>query len=381
MACRAQELYASRLFSYARSYAESIADRWYILSAKYGLVEPSTILAPYEATLKTLGVSGQRVWSERVLASLRQIVRPCDTIIFLAGIEYRRFLIPELERLGCKVLVPLEGMPLGVQVSWLKRAATSISASRTLEQFYDLLGRLERELRGKRELRSCTGQMQWPRRGVYIFFEPGEDRSKARSVQRVVRIGTHAVGEGSKSTLWSRLHTHRGAANGGGYHRGSVFRLHLGAALQRQDRKSPVVASWGQGSTAPGAVRATEQALEQRVSAYIGAMSILWLAVDDLPGPRSDRSYIERKTIALVSSVGRLIDPPSQKWLGNDSPNKAIVASGMWNVQWVGEPIDSYILDVLDFYIDVTIGKRQPPEGSIVPRSAWDRQLSLLHED
>jgi hypothetical protein len=41
----AEQLYISPWFVMARRYAYSIADRWFILSAAYGLVEPDRVIA------------------------------------------------------------------------------------------------------------------------------------------------------------------------------------------------------------------------------------------------------------------------------------------------------------------------------------------------
>ncbi len=71
-----------------------------------------------------------------------------------------------------------------------------------LGQFYDLLAHLEKKLGGKRCLAECRGRADWPRRGVYFFFENGEHRSKSGDGMRVVRVGTHALKAGSKSKLW-----------------------------------------------------------------------------------------------------------------------------------------------------------------------------------
>jgi len=38
------------------------------------------------------------------------------------------------------------------------------------------------------------------------------------------------------------------------------------------------------------------------VSEYIRELPFLWVNVDDEPGPESDRAYIERNAIALVSN-------------------------------------------------------------------------------
>ncbi len=104
-------------------------------------------------------------------------------------------------------------------------------------RFYELLADLEARLGGARVLADCSGRMNWPERGVYFFFEPGEARASAEGRRRVARVGTHALIAKSQSTLWRRLSQHRGVAStGGGNHRGSIFRLLVGIALAHRDR-------------------------------------------------------------------------------------------------------------------------------------------------
>ncbi len=49
-----------------------------------------------------------------------------------------------------------------------------------LGRFYALLNSLEEKLGGKRTLAVCNGRMDWPTRGVYFFFEAGEERCVRR---------------------------------------------------------------------------------------------------------------------------------------------------------------------------------------------------------
>jgi len=67
--------------------------------------------------------------------------------------------------------------------------------------FYEFLANLERRLDGKSTLENCNGKMSWPKRGVYFFFEPGEERNQTGIGPRVVRVGTHALKEHSRSSL------------------------------------------------------------------------------------------------------------------------------------------------------------------------------------
>jgi hypothetical protein len=103
-----------------------------------------------------------------------------------------------------------------------------------LNEFYGILGELLVRVGGCRRLSDCTGKSGWPERGVYFFFEDGEFREDQTTL-RVVRVGTHAITATSKTTLWNRLHTHRGHSDLGGNHRGSIFRKRIGEALWKED--------------------------------------------------------------------------------------------------------------------------------------------------
>jgi hypothetical protein len=58
----AEDLYSSPLFRMSRSYAERNAHRWFILSAKHGLLHPETITSPYDTTLNGMALAGRREW-------------------------------------------------------------------------------------------------------------------------------------------------------------------------------------------------------------------------------------------------------------------------------------------------------------------------------
>jgi len=230
---------------------------------------------------------------------------------------------------------------------------------RDIRRFYELLDRLEANLGGKRSLSNADGRMDWPKRGVYFFFEPGERRTTTGSGLRVVRVGTHALKAGSKTTLWDRLRQHRGTLGGlypgGGNHRSSVFRKHVGTALIARDGWSgPVSTHWGRDSSASKAVRQAEYPLEYAVSQHIRSMPFLWLAVEDVPGPESLRGYIERNAIALLSnylSHDEPIDPPSASWLGRHAASKNVRLSGLWNSNHVAESFAPSFLDILQQYV------------------------------
>ena len=73
-----------------------------------------------------------------------------------------------------------------------------------LVRFYEILADLEERVGGKERLADCHGRMGWPKRGVYFFFEDGEERTDSGVGLRVARVGTHALSDRSKATLWNR---------------------------------------------------------------------------------------------------------------------------------------------------------------------------------
>lgn len=226
------------------------------------------------------------------------------------------------------------------------------------KRLYSLLDRLETAIGGRRSLDRIGPARDWARRGVYFFFEPDERRSASGDGPRVVRIGTHALGTGARSTLHQRLRQHGGASSGGGNHRGSIFRLLVGEALLARGA-CPACPSWGvKGDVGKAAallgssrseLSAMESPIERAVSAHLRAMPFLWLPVDDEPGPESTRGVIERNTIALLSSFDRSpLDPPSDNWLGHLSGREKVRRSGLWNQRHVDENYDPAFLDVFE---------------------------------
>ncbi len=229
-----------------------------------------------------------------------------------------------------------------------------MSRREDLDRFYRIIDKLHENCKRFRCLKACTRKSGWPGRGVYFFFEDHEFREDG-STLRVVRVGTHAVSANSRTTLWNRLHTHRGASSGGGNHRGSIFRKRVGEALLRvRSYPAEIAASWGMDNSAPKSTRLAEIPLERDVSAVIGAMPFLWIEIADAPGAGSDRAYLERNSIALLSNFEKEpIDKPSEGWLGGHSPQQTIQKSGLWNTNHVADHYVPVFLDVLEKYVCV----------------------------
>jgi Family of unknown function (DUF6884) len=120
---RANDLYISPLFKLNLKYAKTFSpDGIFILSAKHGLLDLDKEIEPYDETLNDMYASEIKSWANRVLNQLRQKADvKKDCFIFLAGKNYRKYLIPHLSLYE----VPLEGLAIGKQLQYLKRKVGS----------------------------------------------------------------------------------------------------------------------------------------------------------------------------------------------------------------------------------------------------------------
>jgi hypothetical protein len=83
-----------------------------------------------------------------------------------------------------------------------------------------------------------------------------------------------------------------------------------------------------------------EQELEQEVSNYLKRLFVITIDIDDVPGPESQRAYVERALIALLTEEHIYLEESSGQWLGHFSAQKSIRNSGLWNVRCVGSNCD-----------------------------------------
>lgn len=130
-AAPAGKLYASDLFRKRRRAVEHSCDRWFILSAKHGLLDPHELIDPYDETLGTASRAERRAWSQRVLEQLGQAVDdPANHDYEIhAGSDYWAWgLRASLEEAGATVHVPTEGLTIGQSLAWYGGGASDPDA-------------------------------------------------------------------------------------------------------------------------------------------------------------------------------------------------------------------------------------------------------------
>ena len=115
--CLAKDMYTSPFFQKMWSYAQQAgSDKVFILSAKYGLLNPLQTISPYDETLTSMGSSARKAWAQAVMHSIKTEADVfSDEFVFLAGRFYREHLELNMKN----VSVPMGGLGIGEQLQWL----------------------------------------------------------------------------------------------------------------------------------------------------------------------------------------------------------------------------------------------------------------------
>jgi hypothetical protein len=331
---QARSLYVSRRFKTCRLIAEALQAPYFILSARHGVVNPEARLEPYDLDLKTLSSAAICHWARAVLDSLEQSTDGQGVTVLAEEAYARPVLTYNAHRnKPLPVAAPLADLDPQFHQQWLEQALARAVRIRDMRKLYTLIDVVRRH-GGTFKLRELS-RRKLPLRGVYVFLDSNEQNFLGYG-PRIVRIGTHAVSIGSKSSLKGRLRNHLGLSSGSGNHRGSVFRLHVGRAMLAAERSPTSLLSWGVGQDTDAGTRAAEEQHERRVSEYLRDLEVFIIPIEDPPAKDSLRAFVERQLIALCSEGLQPIDTPHFKWLGLKSPQDLSSRTGLWNLRDVG---------------------------------------------
>jgi hypothetical protein len=108
-------------FAKARQYAESIADQWFVVSFRQGLLLPEAPVNPYAECLHRMDRAHRHRWANAVLAALDAHCRPAEHCVILGGVIYRDVLWAGLQRRFGDVRAPLMGSGIFAQLAWFNR--------------------------------------------------------------------------------------------------------------------------------------------------------------------------------------------------------------------------------------------------------------------
>ncbi len=119
---QARLAYTGAPFKLNRAYAEHFANRWVVLSAKYGFIAPDFVIpGPYNVTFKRKNPPPVDVVTlcEQIE---RQRLQVSDPIIVLGGKDYRRTAQEAFAPWSVRLLSPFAGLPIGKMMQATKRA-------------------------------------------------------------------------------------------------------------------------------------------------------------------------------------------------------------------------------------------------------------------
>lgn len=128
---KARVLYdKSDLFRKQRAYARKAGDEWYIQSAEHGLVDPESVLEPYDTHARLDMTADERQqWAYEIARDISHRVAGNATVEILGGKHYANPLTPELECRGIDVKEPLRGLGIGKRKRALMDMAAELEGS------------------------------------------------------------------------------------------------------------------------------------------------------------------------------------------------------------------------------------------------------------
>jgi len=114
----AKDLYISGWFKKAAAAAQVLGPSWFILSTKHGLLNPDTIVEPYQKAFRDMDDAERKYWAENVFRQLQQVLTAGDTLVFLADKDYYEILLELLQTLCVHTQTPLAGLTVEDQMCW-----------------------------------------------------------------------------------------------------------------------------------------------------------------------------------------------------------------------------------------------------------------------
>jgi len=121
---KARDAYTGTLFRLNRAYAETYGDRWLVLSAKYGFIEPGFVIpGPYVSFKKQ---ASDPIETRSLHVQVEQLnLHEISTVVGLGGAEYRERVRLVFGNQVASLEYPFEGLKLGYLLQATKQAIDS----------------------------------------------------------------------------------------------------------------------------------------------------------------------------------------------------------------------------------------------------------------
>ena len=117
----AREAYTGGPFKVNRQYAERVGDRWIILSAKYGFIEPTTLITQCEVTFKKKSTNPVSISIPKNQITDLGLLE-FDQVIALGGKEYRSVVEEAFAGSAAKLMFPFSGLTVGKAMRAVKQS-------------------------------------------------------------------------------------------------------------------------------------------------------------------------------------------------------------------------------------------------------------------
>jgi len=119
---KAKDVYIGAPFKVNREYAEKYGDRWVILSAKYGFIDPDFVVPRnYNVTFRDASTDpiGVIELKEQIK---HKTLDTFDKLVVLGGRDYADVVSQAFSDLEVKIKKPVAGHPLGRAMGMVRRA-------------------------------------------------------------------------------------------------------------------------------------------------------------------------------------------------------------------------------------------------------------------
>lgn len=125
--CKAIEMYTGELFKKRYEYSKILkADKIFILSAKYHVLELDDMIFPYNKTLNDMDEKSQKIWSLVCKKKLdKKNIDYDDDVYFLCGENYFKYLSPYFKNSH----YPVANLRIGEQLKFYKERINKTSDS------------------------------------------------------------------------------------------------------------------------------------------------------------------------------------------------------------------------------------------------------------